>query len=135
MSKVLVCGLPVVDGVNGPDDYIAIRGDEAMGKVLADAHDADDRPAVFSDDALALRFTLHYGNDLRYTAPRGRWSDWDGACWRIDVSMRALDLARGVCHAVAASVDKPAIASRIASARRSNPKGSSPGSAGEAVAV
>jgi hypothetical protein len=36
-SEVLLCNFPPVDGVNGPDDYIAVCGDEAMTKVFADA--------------------------------------------------------------------------------------------------
>jgi uncharacterized protein (DUF927 family) len=36
-SQVLLCNLPTVDAVNGPDDYIAVCGDEAMTKIFADA--------------------------------------------------------------------------------------------------
>ena len=35
---ILVCDLPRVDGVNGPDDYIGACGDEAMKAVFAAAH-------------------------------------------------------------------------------------------------
>jgi hypothetical protein len=35
--EVLLCDLPIVDKVNGPDDFIAICGDDAMGKVFAGA--------------------------------------------------------------------------------------------------
>ena len=35
--EVLTCNLPITDGVNGPDDYIAVCGDEAMMQVFADA--------------------------------------------------------------------------------------------------
>jgi hypothetical protein len=35
--KVLICILPSTDGVNGPDDLIALTGDDAMGKVFAAA--------------------------------------------------------------------------------------------------
>lgn len=33
-SQVLLCDLPAVDSVNGPDDYIGLYGDEAMAEVL-----------------------------------------------------------------------------------------------------
>ena len=56
--ETLVCDLPAVDGVNGPDDYIAVCGDDAMAQVFANAEGEADRSAEFSDDALALRFTL-----------------------------------------------------------------------------
>jgi uncharacterized protein (DUF927 family) len=36
-SEVFVCNLPAVDGVNGPDDYIGVCGDEAMARVFTDA--------------------------------------------------------------------------------------------------
>lgn len=32
--NVLICNLPLVDGVNGPDDLIAVRGDDAMQAVF-----------------------------------------------------------------------------------------------------
>ena len=35
--KVRLCSLPVLNGVNGPDDYIAICGDDAMAEVLEKA--------------------------------------------------------------------------------------------------
>lgn len=35
--EVLVCELPIVEGVNGPDDYIGVVGDHALGQVLAEA--------------------------------------------------------------------------------------------------
>jgi uncharacterized protein (DUF927 family) len=36
-SEVSVCNLPTLDGVNGPDDYIAVCGDEAMAEVFTAA--------------------------------------------------------------------------------------------------
>lgn len=35
--KVKLCSLPQVEGVNGPDDYIQLRGDEALAEVLSSA--------------------------------------------------------------------------------------------------
>jgi putative DNA primase/helicase len=104
-----------VEGVNGPDDFIAVCGDQAMAEVFASAHGDVDRPAEYSDDALALRFTEVYGNDLRYTAPWGRWNRWDLNCWRPDESLFVFDLARSVCRA--ASVERPKMAQRIGSAQ------------------
>jgi len=37
-SDVLVCNLPPLDGVNGPDDYVAATDDEAMLAVFESAH-------------------------------------------------------------------------------------------------
>jgi hypothetical protein len=45
-SEVLVCRLPNVDGVNGPDDYIGLYGDDAMAVVLAESHPSGSRAAA-----------------------------------------------------------------------------------------
>jgi uncharacterized protein (DUF927 family) len=52
-SEVLLCNLPTLDGVNGPDDYIAVCGDEAMAKVFTDA-----RAAIAKCDYGGGRFEL-----------------------------------------------------------------------------
>ncbi len=36
-SEVFVCNLPIIECVNGPDDYIAVAGDEAMARIFAEA--------------------------------------------------------------------------------------------------
>lgn len=115
--KVLLCDLPIVDGVNGPDDFIAVCGDEAMAKVFTSAHEGIDGPTEYADDALALRFTELHGSNLRYTALWGRWSFWDGTCWRPDETLDVFNLARAVCRAAAAGVENRKMAPRIASAQ------------------
>ncbi len=48
--NVSVCSLPLVDGVNGPDDLIAVRGDEAMQAVFEGATaniDSPDTPSGY----------------------------------------------------------------------------------------
>lgn len=35
--QAMVCDLPIMDGVNGPDDYIAVCGDSAMTEVFSNA--------------------------------------------------------------------------------------------------
>jgi hypothetical protein len=114
--EVLQCELPILDGVNGPDDCIAVCGDDAMEKVFAGAHEDVDRPAEYADDALALKFTHQHGSDLRYTAALGRWSSWDGHVWRQDDTLKVLDLARKVCRAESSSCQSGRLAPRIASA-------------------
>jgi hypothetical protein len=34
LASVVVLDLPAVEGVNGPDDYLALQGDEAMARIL-----------------------------------------------------------------------------------------------------
>jgi len=77
---------------------------------------AEDRPAEYADDALALKFTERHGNDLRYTAVWGRWSVWDGTIWKPDSTYYVFDLARKVCRAKSSSCQNSRLAPRIASA-------------------
>jgi len=44
--EVLLCNLPLMDGVNGPDDFIAIQGDDAMALVI---NTAEARATKMSD--------------------------------------------------------------------------------------
>ena len=75
-------------------------------------------PAEYADDSLALKKELseRHGNDLRYTAAWGRWSVWDGACWKQDQTLDVFDLARKVCRAESAACENERLASRIGSA-------------------
>ena len=113
---VQVCNLPQIEGVNGPDDLIAARGDDAMGKIFADAAVSEDEPEGFSDDALALRFTATHGDDLRFTSLWGRWSRWDGHRWEPDETLSVYDLARSICRETADGCDNKNIAQRVNSA-------------------
>jgi hypothetical protein len=113
---VQVCTLPQIEGVNGPDDYIAARGDDATFEVFAAASAPVEEPEGFSDDDLALRFTAKYGDDLRYTSLWGRWSRWDGHRWEPDETLNIYDLARSTCREAAASCPRPATAQRVTSA-------------------
>jgi len=78
--------------------------------------DEDVRPPGFTDDALALEFTEHYGEDWRYVAAWGHWLHWDGNCWRRENTLRAYDLARLVCREASARCVKAKTAAKIASA-------------------
>ena len=51
--EVLLCRLPATDGINGPDDHIAVYGDDGMAKVLNDA-----QPVVARCDYGGGRFEL-----------------------------------------------------------------------------
>ena len=111
-----LCNLPEASGVNGPDDYIAICGDEAMKVVFEEAEEADEAPAEFADDALALRFTEKYRDELRYTAHWGRWNRWNGHQWKEDDTLAVYDLSRRICREAAQTSGKQNVAQRIASA-------------------
>jgi hypothetical protein len=48
-SRVLVCRIPSIKGVNGPDDLISVSGDEALTAVLSKASDAPDCSAPWPE--------------------------------------------------------------------------------------
>src|SRR5262245_27260047 len=84
---------------------------------VAEASGDEARPPAFTDEALALRFTEHHANELRYVAAWSRWLLWDGQRWIFDDTLRAFDLARRICREAAAECNKAKIASAIASAK------------------
>lgn len=74
-------------------------------------------PAETTEDRLALEFTSRYAHVLRYVAKWGQWYQWDGTCWRAESTLRAYDLARGVCREVSARWgDEKSLSARVASA-------------------
>jgi putative DNA primase/helicase len=77
---------------------------------------SDNRPAEYSDDSLALKFTERHRDYLRYTAAWGRWSLWDGCVWRCDDTLNVINLARDVCRDASAMCNDQSLAPRLASA-------------------
>jgi putative DNA primase/helicase len=82
---------------------------------IAPPDDAD-RPAEFSDDALALRFTDKLGQDARFVAAWNRWLFWDGSRWREETTLRGFDEARTVCREAAESCAVERVATKVKSA-------------------
>jgi putative DNA primase/helicase len=56
-------------------------------------------PPRFSEEALALRFSRRYAEDLRYLSRWGYWMRWNGERWVEDDTRHVFDLARGICRA------------------------------------
>lgn len=71
----------------------------------------------FSDEALALEFTAKHADNLRYVAVWGRWFEWTGDRWRQEDTLRAFDLARGICRAASTRAGNAKVADDVASAR------------------
>jgi len=74
------------------------------------------RPAACSDDALALKFSQRYGDDLRYTNMWGYWSVWNGSYWERDDTRHVFDIARQVCREASSSCGDEKLARQIAGA-------------------
>jgi P4 family phage/plasmid primase-like protien len=114
---VLVVSMPQIDGVNGPDDLIALKnGDNQLLDALEAAVPADPLGA-YSDDALALEFTRLHGEVLRYVAIWGAWLVWEESRWVRDLTLTIYDKARRVCRAAADVCGKKQIAQRVRSAQ------------------
>jgi putative DNA primase/helicase len=75
------------------------------------------RPPLFTDEALALRFALRHALKLRYVAGSSRWFIYTGKQWTADETLHAFDLARLVCREASAECNKPKIATTLASAK------------------
>jgi putative DNA primase/helicase len=115
--EVLVATLPQREGVNGPDDLLALNdGDKLLVEALTNAVPADFL-GEFSDDALALEFTEAYGNDLRYVDKWGQWLAWNGSCWCRDETLSVYDKARKICREAADRCGKKQIAQRVRAAQ------------------
>jgi len=67
--------------------------------------DIEAKAPVFSEDAIALRFTELHGDDLRYVAPWGRWLIWDGRRWAFDNTKEIRDQVRTICRDAASRAD------------------------------
>jgi hypothetical protein len=90
-SKVLISDLPVVEGVNGPDDYIGARGDDAMAEVFAKAHPPARRSKRNTTDT-EPRFELrdngvfYLGVDKEGNPKPEQW-----VCGRLDILAQTRD--------------------------------------------
>ncbi len=85
-------------------------------EAASDAAPQNEAPA-FSEDAIALKFSALYGDDLRYVAPWKKWLQWNGRHWAFDDTINVYDLARAVCRDEAERCDTKPEAKRIASAK------------------
>jgi putative DNA primase/helicase len=88
----------------------------AAGLIDECSEPPDAPPPRHSEEALALRFSRTYANDLRYVVAWGSWFFWDGACWRQDETLSVLDRVRSVCRLASSecSVHEKGIAVRLA---------------------
>jgi len=71
----------------------------------------------FSEEALALRFSRRYAEELRYVSRWGHWMRWDGMRWVDDDTLHVFDLARHICREASAECgdSERTIASKLAS--------------------
>jgi putative DNA primase/helicase len=80
----------------------------------------DARPPEFSDESLALRFSVKHAGDARYVAAWNKWLLWTGSHWQFDSTLRAFEMARFICRVASAEITEPKavkLAAAIASAK------------------
>jgi putative DNA primase/helicase len=114
--------VPILAEVNGPDDLLAVAGDDAMADVIASAK-TNDRPIAGDDggsfvvDTMQVQqqFTDVYGPNLRYTAESGRWSKWTGLRDAHAEACDVFELSRVVCREVSLRPENARSRSWIAS--------------------
>jgi hypothetical protein len=121
---VLTGRIPVLNGVNGPDDLIAVAGDDAMADVIASAKDPEDPDIaggipVYSEGNLARRFAELHGETLRYTAQWDQWNIYDGCCWLPDLKLSVLTMANQLCHEAAGAIGNRVVARSVDALRTS----------------
>lgn len=91
--------------------------------------DADDAPAGgdgsgddgllpigFTEDALAAEFSEQHGEDWRHVALWGAWLTWTGSRWEREGTLRAFDLARGICRAAANRANSGKVRTKLSQA-------------------
>ncbi|MEM3356877.1 MAG: phage/plasmid primase, P4 family, partial [Candidatus Bathyarchaeia archaeon] len=78
--------------------------------------DSDDKSVPFTEDALAIEFSIRHKDDWRYVAGWGSWLHWDGMRWKKETTLKAFDLARKICRQSAKQCDKVKKAEKILSA-------------------
>ena len=74
-------------------------------------------PPAFTDEALALDFSIRHAARLRYIALWGCWYEWTGTAWERDDTVRVFDRARAICREAAAECNQESIARGLASAK------------------
>ena len=108
-ADVRLLDLPASEGVNGPDDFIAIEGDQALLDLLAAGLTVT---PLLTEGDLALRFVELYEKDSRYVAVWKKWMLYS-TVWAEDetrkVFARARDLSQEASLACNPEKEKTAI--------------------------
>jgi P4 family phage/plasmid primase-like protien len=78
--------------------------------------DSEILPVGFTEDALAVDFSVLHGEDWRHVAVWGAWLTWTGARWEREGTLRAYDLARQVCRNAANRANTARIRAKLSQA-------------------
>ncbi len=98
-GEVGLIALPVLENVNGPDDFLAICGDEAFRDLLEGKY----TPAANSTGSVLLgcedtsngeRFSSQHHETVRFWHGRDIYLLWSGSHWAEDVNEQVAELAK-----------------------------------------
>jgi hypothetical protein len=110
-DEACLCGLDAVADtirlavIKHQEDIERQRAGEPPPSVPEDfGRSSADDSAMFSEDALALRFA-ETNDGLRFVAPWSRWLEWSTNRWRADEKLHAMSLARETCRQAAGGVE------------------------------
>jgi putative DNA primase/helicase len=92
---------------------------ERLCERIRAADEASARDLIpYCDEWLTLAFSERHADDLRYCDILGRWFEWDGGCWREDITRRVFMHARAFCREESAkardTIKDPKVAGGIA---------------------
>lgn len=84
--------------------------DPETGEVYEEAkplpEEPDDIPALYSEDSLALRFSVAHGDQARYVAAWGKWFLYRDGCWREDATLNVWKWAREVVRSASRELEE-----------------------------
>jgi hypothetical protein len=99
-AEIHLVDLPVEDGINGIDDFLARHGPEAALRLFDEARifDPNERLAKlhYTDLGNEEAFDLLHGEDFLYNWTAGGWLKWDGIIWRSPSPNRSIPGPRQV---------------------------------------
>ena len=100
-AKVVIFDLPVIEGVNGPDDLLGACGDEVFTKLLEGPEQTSkDEPVItLSDSGNAELGARHFGQHAIYCRELDEWylADKDER-WSPDRTARIFELTQDVLY-------------------------------------
>jgi len=94
-ARVRCIDVPPEPDVNGPDDYLGRRGDEAFGNLL-DTTPTATSTYKRSDAGNAEMFAALHQDDIRYDHAARLWRVWSGHHWATDRDRTVHRLAKDV---------------------------------------
>jgi putative DNA primase/helicase len=89
-AEVYLIDLPIEDGINGIDDFLAKHGPGPASELFRSARLFDPKERLarlnYTDHGNEKAFELLYGSDYLYNWTSRQWLRWNGTIWEIDTT-------------------------------------------------